>query len=117
MNLEELAGTIQMDLQGTLARFGGSRALLVRFLKKFPQDTTFETLKEAVAAGDGATVERAAHTLKGVAANLGLELVRAGSDALVTAVRTGRQAEIPALFETLRADYEAAGTAIAALAE
>lgn len=117
MNLEELAGTIQMDLKGTLARFGGSRMLLVRFLKKFPQDATFETLKAAVAAGDHETVERAAHTLKGVAANLGLEPVRAGSDALVTAVRTGRQAEIPALFETLRVDYEAAGTAIAALTE
>lgn len=117
MNLEELAGTLHMDLSGTLARFGGSRALLVRFLKKFPQDATFETLKTAVAAGDAETVERAAHTLKGVAANLGLEPVRAGSDALVLAVRSGRQAEIPALFDALRTDYEAAGTAIAALAE
>lgn len=117
MNLEELAGMLNMDLAGTLARFGGSRALMVRFLKKFPQDTTFETLKAAVAAGDHETIERAAHTLKGVAANLGLEPVRASSDALVLAVRSGRASEIPALFDVLRTDYETASAAIAVLTE
>ncbi len=117
MNLEELARTLSMDLVGTLDRFGGSRALAVRFLKKFPQDTTFETLKAAVETKDHETVERTAHTLKGVAANLGLELVRADSDALVLAVRGSRLSEIPALFDTLCADYEAACAAIAALTE
>lgn len=117
MKLEELAVQLQMDLNGTMARFGGSRALLLRFLKKFLQDTTYAALQEAVAAGDHAAVERTAHTLKGVAANLGLEPLRAGSDALVTAERTGRQDEVPALFAALSADYQAAQAAISALAE
>lgn len=117
MNLEELAGTLSMDLTGTLDRFGGSRALMVRFLKKFLQDDTFETLKAAVEAGDHETVERAAHTLKGVAANLGLEPVRADSDALVLAVRSGQLSEIPTRFDSLRVDYEAARAAIASLTE
>ena len=117
MKLEELAQAIAMDLDGTLARFGGSRALLLRFLKKFPQDATYAALRTAVESGSWTEVERTAHTLKGVAANLGLERISSGSGALVQAVRSGAQEDVPQLFTALAADYAAAETAIAALEE
>ena len=109
MKLEELEQAVPMDVRGTLSRFGGSRALVVRFLRKFPQDGAYSAL--------AAEVERSAHTLKGVAANLGLERVRTGSDALVQTVRRGETEAVSALFRGLQADYEAACGAIAALEE
>ena len=45
MDLNTMAQTLGLDLTGTLARFGGSEALLVRFLKKFPQDGSFGTCR------------------------------------------------------------------------
>lgn len=52
-------------------------------------------------------MEHAAHTLKGVAANLGLERLKEHSDALVTAVRTGEAEAVPALFARVREDHAA----------
>ena len=107
MDLKALAQTLGLDLTGTLARFGGSEALLVRFLKKLPQDGSFAALCAAVEQGDMQGVEHAAHTLKGVAANLGLERLKEHSDALVTAVRTGEAEAVPALFARMREDHAA----------
>ncbi|HJB56124.1 MAG TPA: Hpt domain-containing protein [Candidatus Flavonifractor intestinipullorum] len=117
MKLEELEQAVPMDVRGTLSRFGGSRALVVRFLRKFPQDGAYSALAAAVERQDWPEVERSAHTLKGVAANLGLERVRTGSDALVQTVRRGETEAVSALFRGLQADYEAACGAIAALEE
>lgn len=117
MDLEGLAAEVQMDLPGTLARLGGSRPLTAKFLRKFAQDPTYAALKTAVEQGDLSGIERSAHTLKGVAANLGLEAVRRTSDALVQAVRGQRQSEIPTLFMSLQNEYEKAGRAIDALEE
>ncbi|MBT9684273.1 Hpt domain-containing protein [Pseudoflavonifractor sp. MCC625] len=107
MDLNTIAQTLGLDLTGTLARFGGSEALLVRFLKKFPQDGSFAALCAAVEQGDMQGVEHAAHTLKGVAANLGLERLKEHSDALVAAVRKGETEGVPALFAQVREDHAA----------
>ena len=107
MDLNTMAQTLGLDLTGTLARLGGSEALLVRFLKKFPQDGSFAALCAAVEQGDMQGVEHAAHTLKGVAANLGLERLKEHSDALVAAVRKGETEGVPALFAQVREDHAA----------
>ena len=108
MKLEELEQAVPMDVRGTLSRFGGSRALVVRFLRKFPQDGAYSALAAAVERQDWPEVERSAHTL---------ERVRTGSDALVQTVRRGETEAVSALFRGLQADYEAACGAIAALEE
>ena len=51
-------------------------------------------------------IEREAHTLKGVAANLGLDSLRYASDGLVQAVRRKEYDEIPALFEIIKTAHE-----------
>ena len=76
MTLSQLSSQLRFDQAGALARFGGSEALLLRFLRRLPEDKTFAALSDAVAAGDLTGVERGAHTLKGVAANLGLDALR-----------------------------------------
>ena len=61
-----------VDVDGALERFMNNEGLLERFLKKFPADPNYGALKEALARGDADAAFRAAHTLKGVAANLSM---------------------------------------------
>ena len=72
---EETLSKIQeaeMDVEGALARFCGNSALYEKFLGKFLQDDNFKKIGDAVEAGDSQEMLMAAHTLKGVAGNLGL---------------------------------------------
>lgn len=82
-----------------MARFGGSSALYEKFLRRFPADPSWASLEEAAAAGDMATVEIAAHPLKGVASNFGFDILLQLCAQLVSAV--------PALFEQAKAEYNA----------
>ena len=87
--------------------------MLERFLKKFPQDPTFGKLEEAAEQGDLPGIETAAHTLKGIAGNLGLTALYEGCSSLVAAVRAGETQRVPGLWETVRAEYQAAVSAVA----
>lgn len=89
MNAEMFYSTVGGDYGGVLARFLTDERIL-RFVKKFPSDASFAALKDALARGNAEEAFRAAHTLKGVAQNLGLtalgdrasdvtEILRAGS--------------------------------------
>lgn len=62
-----------VDVTGALNRFMNNAGLYERFLKKFPADTSYQNLLNAVDAGDFEEAFRAAHTLKGVAGNLGFD--------------------------------------------
>ncbi|MBQ7933613.1 MAG: Hpt domain-containing protein [Lachnospiraceae bacterium] len=65
-----------MEYEETLGRFMNKEELLERFLKRFPEDTSYRHLKERLAAGNYKEAFSCAHTLKGVTANLGLESLR-----------------------------------------
>jgi len=62
-----------LDLQLALARVGGDEQLLreiaVLFIEECPR--AFAEIQEAVAAGDAAKLENAAHALKGSVSNFG----------------------------------------------
>lgn len=60
------------DYQGTMNRMMNNEQLMDRFLGKFLNDGSMGALREALAAGNGEGAFVAAHTLKGVAGNLGL---------------------------------------------
>lgn len=61
-----------VDVDGSLERMLGNEALFERVLKKFIQDDSYPQLVEALAAEDYEAAFRHAHTLKGVAGNLGI---------------------------------------------
>lgn len=103
--VEKTARALDEDLEPALQRFGGKEELYARFLKSFPKDPTAAALAEAVEQKNYAEVERCAHTLKGVTANLGLEKLRAGSDALVQAVRREDYQAVDPLYRTFAAEY------------
>lgn len=55
-----------IDTASALERMMGNEALLERFLKRFLDDTNYEKLTQAIAAGDQEAALTAAHTLKGL---------------------------------------------------
>nr|WP_317282132.1 Hpt domain-containing protein [uncultured Sellimonas sp.] len=106
MDIKELSEKTGCNLEAALTRFGGMEALYVRLLKKFLEDQSFMQLKEAVEQQDMQTVEHAAHTLKGVAGNLGLDVLQDSSAEIVQAVREGHSEQIEELFFKCSKDYD-----------
>ncbi|MCL2677744.1 MAG: Hpt domain-containing protein [Clostridiales bacterium] len=53
-------------------RLGGNKRLYLKLLKSFLGDKSFQNLQQYAAAGDRENAKMAAHTLKGLAANLSL---------------------------------------------
>jgi HPt (histidine-containing phosphotransfer) domain-containing protein len=62
-----------IDVEGTIKRFSGNESLLIKFLKKFTDDTTFMQLEAAYIENDCEEIFKAVHTLKGIAGNLGMK--------------------------------------------
>ena len=78
-----------------------------KFLKLFLKDTTFSELKASMEAGDLETAFRAAHTAKGVCANLSLERLRAKASDLTEDLRDGHDPEHAKLaYPDVEACYE-----------
>lgn len=72
MTLREAYALLGGNLEAALSRLG-DRALLVKHLRKYPEDGTLRGLQEAVAARDSAALRHAAHSIRGTYRTLGLE--------------------------------------------
>ena len=110
MELRQTLDTLGVDVDTTLHRFGGNEPLLERFVRRFPQDETYQRLTDALADSewDLAQIERLAHTLKGTSANLGFQVLSDHCHELVQAIRAGEtQPEKLAPFVTnISGEYE-----------
>ena len=84
-----------------------SDALILRFLTMLPQDGSMELLARSMDAADAKTAFRAAHTLKGVALNLGLTALAGVCDVLPDSV--------PALHAAVQREYDKVTGALAQL--
>ena len=95
--------TCGADIDAALERLVGDEVLYESCLRMFLEDPSFPELKAALDCGDYSAAFTAAHTIKGVAGNLGLTPVFTAADALVTPLRHGRprNADLPTLYETL----------------
>ena len=112
MNLEKLYQEMGGDMADAVRRLGSASAV-ERFLRMFAGDDTFAMLQAAMSAGDARRAFRAAHTLKGLAANLGLvvQLWQAAS-ALTEALRGSDMQRASALYPETAAAYREACAAI-----
>ncbi|MBF0339597.1 MAG: Hpt domain-containing protein [Magnetococcales bacterium] len=92
-----------IDLGAGLKRIRGNRKLLLKLLGDFHQDykEVHHTLLDALEQGDMATVQRAAHTIKGVAESLGAHAPSAAARELELAAREGRMTHMADLIDTL----------------
>jgi CheY-like chemotaxis protein len=78
-----------LDANDGLARVGGNRTLYLKLLAQFVERhaATVEEVNQALASNDHALAERLAHSLKGVAGNIGAAGVHAAAGVLEKAVR------------------------------
>ena len=102
-----------MEIDRTVERFSGNEGIYVKFLKKFPDDENLTQLSQAVAAGDDETALRAAHTLKGLCANLGMKTLYELCSEMVRLYREQQPDEAAAQLPALRAAHERVCGAIA----
>lgn len=106
MNVSEILACVSEEEPGTtLRRFSGNEALLVKFLKKFPDDLTFSELDRAVKAADYDSALTAAHTLKGLSGNLGFTKLFDRCERLVSYLRSGKREETAAMFNEIEDTY------------
>ena len=80
-NLPDIDG---LDAKDGLARVAGNRRLYLKLLRQFgeQQGPAVGQITAALAQGETALAERLAHTLKGVAGNIGAKAVQAAAGAL-----------------------------------
>lgn len=114
-----------MTIQECYQKLGGNYAemsarlpspkLIERFVGKFLDDKSFDTLCQQMEAGDRALAFQAAHTLKGVCGNLSFTRLFDSASRLTEVLRSETD-EIPAaaagLMEEVRRDYQSTLDAI-----
>ena len=115
-----------MDLRACYQQMGGDYdAVMARlrqeervskFLRMFLADENFQSLTGAMDSQDWPTAFRAAHSLKGVALNLGLSALARSSSEMTECLRPGAPTQEPQpLYEAVKGDYEKTVAAIQAL--
>lgn len=105
MTTENCYARIGGDWDGVLSRLG-SEARVSRFLRMVPGDASFQTLSDALARGDVNTAFRAAHSLKGLALNLGLTPLAVSAGSLTELLRSGQDQGADGLFQEVRDSYD-----------
>ena len=95
-----------IDSADGLLRVAGNRKLYLKLLRQFAAQQTDvpAQIAEQLKAGDHAAAERTAHSLRGVAGNLGAKTVQSAAAELEQAIRAGADA---ARLETLRQQFAA----------
>lgn len=89
--------------------------LIERFIVKFPNDDSYTHLCDAIREGRHGDAFRAAHTLKGLSANLGFTRLLTSAEKLSALLRTPSDTipgEAVLFMEEVRRDYELTVTSI-----
>ncbi|MBR0459463.1 MAG: Hpt domain-containing protein [Victivallales bacterium] len=79
-----------------------NEAFYLRMVKKVPADASFQKLEDAIAAGDLNAAFDAAHTIKGMAANLALTPLLTPASELTELLRARQQIDYTSLLEAVR---------------
>lgn len=138
MNLKGLYEELNGDYDDVLRRLI-SESFVEHLALKFLSEDSFALLSESIGGGDAETAFRAAHTLKGVAQNLGFSALARSASALTEALRprslngssgslsgssdalngsaNGTLSGAAELYRQVAADYDKTVTAIKAFAE
>jgi len=80
---------VYIDFADGVKRVMNNVKLYVKLLTKFKTDTKLDNLETAIAANDMEKARNAAHTLKGLSANLSLTELNKQSLALETQIKAG----------------------------
>ena len=118
MTLKECYAALGGDYDEVMGRLR-SEKLVQKFVLKFLNDGSYQLLCDSLAAGDREEAFRAAHTIKGVCANLAFNALLDSSETLTEALRDGKppQPGEEALVARVREDYARTAQAIQAFQE
>lgn len=95
------------ELDATMARFMNNEAMYEKFLVRFTKDQNFALLSDSIAAGNNTDAEHAAHTLKGVAANLGFAPLASQLETYIAKIRAGEDCTaLTALYTEIKETYD-----------
>ena len=114
MTLKEAYESVESNYDNVLKRLG-SEGMIKRFAVKFIDDPTFGELKNALAAGDGESAFRAAHTMKGICLNLGFDKLYEVSAALTEQLRGYEITGSEAVYQQVVEQYDRLMAAIKAI--
>lgn len=114
----EILETYGADYEATLERFMGNEKLYLKILDMLFQDENLHKLGEALNSGRLADAFEAAHTLKGVAGNLGLTPLYNAVCVLVEPLRAGEQrGDYPVMYRAVEDEFKKAFELSTALKE
>ena len=114
MRIKEFYNAVGGSYDAVIQRLP-SNELIVEFLQKFLADPSYAELMKARDNNDVHSAFLAAHTLKGLAATLGLDTLADAAGALTEALRSKNAMPADSAFETVASAYAQAVTQIAAL--
>lgn len=104
MTVENFYAYIGGDYAGTKARLMADDRI-VRFVNKFPADGSYQLLLDSLAAGNVEEAFRAAHTIKGVAQNLGFTALYKSAEEVTEILRAG-SLDVTAHMPELEKNYK-----------
>ena len=119
MTIQECYREMEGDFAGVEKRLP-SVSLVTKFITKFLDDSSFSELCRALEEGQREDAFRAAHTLKGVCANLGFDQLENSASALTELLRPkdiGIPEEAVSMMKDVKHDYEMTVGAIRAYLE
>lgn len=105
MTLKECYKEFQGDYDGTVERLMTEERIR-KYLKEFLKDLDFAMLENGMKNNDDRAAFMAAHTLKGLALNLGMSALAQSASDLTEALRYERKPEADELFARCKEDYE-----------
>ena len=114
MTIKECFEQIGSDYDSVLQRIGNEN-ILKKFVIKFIDDPSINSLKEGIAENDGEKAFRAAHTLKGICLNLGFDNLYKVSSDITEILRTGELTGTKEAFENVKEQYNITVNAIKAI--
>lgn len=106
MELKIFYETIGQDYAAVLNRMMGNEAFLSSMLGKFADDHTMDALEAAMQNGEPKAIFHQAHSLKGVAENLGLKPLYEALFALTEITRNGGMEGAEQAFVQVQQEYE-----------
>lgn len=116
MTLQECYAALGGNYDDVLARLRTER-LVQKFVIKFLDDHSFETLVRSLETGETEEAFRAAHTIKGMCQNLSFDRLSASSAQITELLRGEADLEAArALLPRVQEDYQCTAEAIRAFA-
>ncbi|UWD50667.1 Hpt domain-containing protein (plasmid) [Clostridioides difficile] len=104
MTIKECYQSFSGAYQDIFNRFR-SEERIEKYINKFLQDQSFQTLKLSLETGNIEDAFRSAHTLKGVSQNLGFNRLAESSHLITEALRTEDIIKTTSLFLQVSEDY------------